>query len=120
LDWHQRLIARKYEGSAKRSPRRPSTPREVRGLILRMAAENRTWGYTRILGALQNLGHEIGCGTIAHWLGHASVNTTNKYISVDLEAKCETLAKAKPLLEGEHHSGKWRRDPDLMAWLTAL
>jgi transposase InsO family protein len=30
-----------------------------------MTAENRTWGYTRIQGALQNLGHEIGRGTIA-------------------------------------------------------
>jgi site-specific recombinase XerD len=62
----------------------------------------------------------VDLSTIAHWLGHVSVNTTNKYISVDLEAKRETLAKAKPLLKGQHHSGKWRRDPDLMAWLTAL
>jgi hypothetical protein len=38
LDWHQRLIARKHDGSAKRSPGRPSTPGEVRELILRMAA----------------------------------------------------------------------------------
>ena len=44
LDWHQRLIARKYNGRAKRSPGRPSTPEEVCALILRMAAENRTWG----------------------------------------------------------------------------
>jgi site-specific recombinase XerD len=62
----------------------------------------------------------VDLSTIAHWLGHVSVNTTNKYISVDLEAKRETLAKAKPLLKGQRHSGKWRRDPDLMAWLTAL
>jgi transposase InsO family protein len=74
LDWHQRLIARKYNGSAKRSPGRPCTPGEVRGLILRMAAENRTWGYTRIQGALQNLGHEIGRGTIAKVLKEAGVD----------------------------------------------
>jgi len=49
-----------------------------------------------------------------------SIETTNKYISIDLEAKRETLAKAKPLLKGQRHSGKWHRDPDLMAWLTAL
>jgi hypothetical protein len=58
LAWHQRLIVRKYDGSGKRSQGRPSTRREVRDLILRMAVENRTWGYTRIQGALQNLGHE--------------------------------------------------------------
>jgi transposase InsO family protein len=74
LDWHQRLIARKYNGSAKRSPGRPSTPEQVRALILRMAAENRTWGYTRIQGALQNLGHEIGRGTIAKVLKEAGVD----------------------------------------------
>ena len=74
LDWHQRLIARKYDSSAKRSPGRPPTPAEVRDLILRMAAENRTWGYTRIQGALQNLGHEIGRGTIAKVLKEAGVD----------------------------------------------
>jgi putative transposase len=74
LGWHQRLIADKYDGSAKRSPGRPPTPGKVRELILRMAAENRTWGYTRIQGALQNLGHEIGRGTIAKVLQEAGVD----------------------------------------------
>ena len=74
LDWHQRLLARKYDGRAKRSPGRPSTPGEVCELILRMAAENRTWGYTRIQGALQNLGHEIGRATIAKVLQAAGVD----------------------------------------------
>jgi len=62
----------------------------------------------------------VDLSTIAHWLGHVSVNTTNKYISVDLEAKREALTKAKPLLKGHRHLGSWGRDPDLMAWLTAL
>jgi hypothetical protein len=47
------------------------------------------------------------------------VNTTNKYLSVDLEAKREALAKAKPLLKGRR-LGKWRQEPNLIAWLTAL
>lgn len=70
--------------------------------------------------ALHLLRSGVDLSTIAHWLGHASVNTTNKYISIDLDAKREALAKAKPLLKGGHHLGKWRQDPNLLAWLTAL
>jgi site-specific recombinase XerD len=62
----------------------------------------------------------VDLSTIAHWLGHVSVNTTNKYLSVDLEAKREALAKAKPLLKGRHHVAKWRQKPKLIEWLTAL
>src|SRR5262249_53301015 len=39
--------------------------REIRALIVRMATENRSWGYTRIQGALANLNHEVSRGTIA-------------------------------------------------------
>jgi putative transposase len=74
LEWHRRLIARKYDGSSRRSAGRPCTPAELRGLILRMARENRTWGYTRIQGALQNLGHEVGRSTIAKVLKEAGLD----------------------------------------------
>ena len=58
--------------------------------------------------------------TIAHWLGHASVNTTNKYLAINLEAKREALAKTKTLLKGGRRSAKWRKDANLIAWLEAL
>ena len=38
---------------------------EIRQLVVRMATENRDWGDTRIQGALANLGHHVGRGTIA-------------------------------------------------------
>jgi hypothetical protein len=41
---------------------------QIRGLIVRMATENRSWGYTRIQGALANLHHEVSRGTIANVL----------------------------------------------------
>lgn len=62
----------------------------------------------------------VDLSTIAHWLGHASVNTTNKYLSIDLETKREALAKAKPLLKAPRSSAKWRNDKNLIAWLEAL
>ena len=64
LRWYRRLIAKKYDGSRTRGPGRPKTAAEIERLILRMARDNPRWGYTRIRGALRNLGHEIGRNTI--------------------------------------------------------
>jgi putative transposase len=68
LAWHRKLIAQKYDGSARRGPGRPTIKNKIRDLIVRMAKENRMWGYTRIRGALGNLGHMVGRGTIANIL----------------------------------------------------
>jgi len=68
LAWHRRLIARKYDGSKKRGPGRPRTAEEIEALVVSLANGNRTWGYRRIQGALANLGHDIGRGTIAEIL----------------------------------------------------
>lgn len=66
LAWHRKLIAQKYDGAAQRGPGRPRTAGEIETLIVRMAEENRDWGYRRILGALSNLGHRIARGTVAN------------------------------------------------------
>jgi putative transposase len=69
LAWYRRLIARKFEGSRARRVRgRPRIDREVEGLIIRMAEENRSWGYDRIVGALVNLGHEVSDQTVGNVL----------------------------------------------------
>ena len=62
--WYRTLIAKKYDGSATRSAGRPKTAAEIEQLIVEMARGNSTWGYTRIRGALYNLGHDIGRNTI--------------------------------------------------------
>jgi hypothetical protein len=60
LGWYRKLVARKFDRSkARRGPGRPRIKREVEELIIRMASENRDWGYDRIAGALANLGYEI-------------------------------------------------------------
>jgi putative transposase len=59
LAWYRRLIARKFDGSqARRAPGRPRIDREVEQLIVRMADENRSWGYDRIVGALASFCRE--------------------------------------------------------------
>ncbi len=68
LGWHRRLIAQTYDGRRRRGPGRPRVMPEIRQLIVRMATENRSWGYTRIRGALANLGHHVARGTIANIL----------------------------------------------------
>src|SRR5260370_12976847 len=68
LAWHRKLIAQKYDGTAHRSPGRPRTAGEIEALVVRMAEENRDWGYRRIEGALCNLGYELARSTIAQIL----------------------------------------------------
>jgi hypothetical protein len=64
LRWHRELIARKWT-YARRRPGRPGVLAEIRRLVVRMATENPSWGYTRIQGALKNVGHRVARSTIA-------------------------------------------------------
>jgi len=78
LAWHRKLVAAKYDGSSKRKPGRPRTQAEVETLVIRMAEENRTWGYDRIVGALANLGHKVSSHTVANILKrHGILMTTS-------------------------------------------
>jgi transposase InsO family protein len=72
---------------------------EIRGLIVRMATENRSWGYTRIQGALANLHHEVSRGTIANVLREHGLEPAPDRIKKTtwtefLKAQWEVLAAA--------------------------
>ncbi len=64
LRWYRQLIAKQYDGSARRHRGRPLTPQAIADLVVRMAVENPRWGYTRIRGALANLGQEMSRNTV--------------------------------------------------------
>jgi len=64
LRWYRELIAKKYDGSSRRGTGRPGTRHTVQELVIKFASENPGWGYTRIRGALRNLGHALGRNTI--------------------------------------------------------
>jgi len=68
MRWHRKLVAQKYDFSRRRGPGRPGIMREISQLIVRMAVDNPGWGYTRIQGALANLGHKVGRGTVSNVL----------------------------------------------------
>ena len=63
-----KLVARKFDGSKHRSPGRPRVERAIEELIVRMAEENRSWGYQRIVRALANLGFEVSDQTVGNVL----------------------------------------------------
>ena len=57
LAWHRKLGAKKFDGSKNRSGLgRPRTPKSLEDVVLTMAKNTRTWGYKRLVGALENLG----------------------------------------------------------------
>jgi transposase InsO family protein len=62
LRWHRRLVAAKWR--QPRTPGRPPIPEELVELILRLAPENGSWGYTRIQGELRRMGHRVAAATI--------------------------------------------------------
>jgi len=69
LAWHRKLVAQKFDGSAQRkAPGRPPLDPELEALVVRMAQENRSWGYDRIVGALANLGLTVSAQTVGNIL----------------------------------------------------
>jgi hypothetical protein len=68
LRWHRELVARKWTLVARRRLGRPGIRGERVALVVGMARENGGWGYTRIQGAMANLGYKLGRGTIGRIL----------------------------------------------------
>jgi putative transposase len=69
LAWHRQLVAKKFDGSQhRRLPGRPKIDEELEALVVRIAQENRSWGYDRIVGALTHLGYRISDQTVGNIL----------------------------------------------------
>ena len=76
LRWHRQFVAQKWNFAHRRGPGRPGVMREISELIVRMAQDNPRWGYTRIQGALANLKHSVGRGTVANVLKRNGIEPT--------------------------------------------
>src|SRR5215510_3679046 len=69
LAWHRTFMDQHEVRSPQRqSIGRPRIAKELEDLVVRMARENRSWGYDRIVGALGNLGYAISDQTVGNIL----------------------------------------------------
>jgi site-specific recombinase XerD len=60
----------------------------------------------------------VDLSTIGQWLGHASLNTTNKYATIDLDLKRQALERAEsPVTESQT---SWQNDETILEWLEGL
>ena len=65
----------------------------------------------------------VDINTIRAWLGHVSLETTNRYAEVDLEMKAKALAACAIIgnnRPGDPSAAAGRKPPDLMAFLASL
>jgi putative transposase len=73
LGWHRDLVARKWTYPRIR-PGRPSTRKDIRDAVLRLARENPTWGYQRISGELAGAGVRVPPSTVRDILKRAGLD----------------------------------------------
>jgi putative transposase len=63
LRWHRQLVRRRWT-YPHRSPGRPPLDRRVQALVVRLARENPSWGYWRIVGELQSLSISLSATSV--------------------------------------------------------
>ncbi len=62
----------------------------------------------------------VDINTIRAWLGHVSLETTNRYAEVDLEMEAKALETCALSSSDRDRNPTWRKDKDLMAFLSSL
>lgn len=98
LRWHRQLIAQKWTFGHK-APGRPPIAKEVAELVVKLARENPTAGYDRLVGMVANLGHELSDNTVKnilkqHGLEPAPLRQKTSNWKAFLQAHWGTIAAA--------------------------
>jgi transposase InsO family protein len=94
LAWHRKLVSRRWNYSARRRPGRPPTAAVIKRLVIRMAAENPTWGHRRVQGELVRLGHHIAASTVWQILHDAGIDPAPRRSDPTWRQFLTTQAKA--------------------------
>jgi len=115
LGWHRKLVAQKFDGSAQRkAPGRPQVDPELEALIVRMAQENRSWGYDRIVGALANLGLTVSDQTVGNVLKRHGIAPAPERKTTTTWKEFIRMHDGRPcgdrLLHGRRLDAGWARD----------
>jgi hypothetical protein len=107
LDWYRELIAKRFDGSRFRK----SVDEEIERLGVRMAKENPSWGYERMVGAMANLGHKVSDQTVGNILRRHDIPPApkRKQTAVGL-TRCAVLMRCRftdRKVNGESGSFAW-------------
>jgi site-specific recombinase XerD len=65
----------------------------------------------------------VEVNVIRAWLGHVSLNTTNRYAEITIRTKQAAVAACLPPVDSPAEcrtTAGWRQNQDLMKWLEAL
>jgi len=62
----------------------------------------------------------VDLSTISQWLGHSSLDTTNRYAAIDLEMKRKAIESIKPVQDKRAITVPWHRDKTIIEWLESL
>jgi site-specific recombinase XerD len=100
------IVSHRISGAAQRCP-----------TLLARRITPHTWRHTTAMHLLQS---NVDLAMIRSWLGHASIETTNTYVEIDLEMKRKTLASAEKILPKPKHPSSWRANKDVLDWLSSL
>jgi len=81
LRWQKKLAAMKFDSSkVERKVGRPLIEVDLEQLVLKLARENRSWGYTRIVGAIKNLEMKVSGSTVANIMRRNGFNPSGERI----------------------------------------
>lgn len=62
----------------------------------------------------------VEVNVIRGWLGHANLETTNRYAEITLRMKAEALKLCEPVAASTPRKSAWQDNAALLAWLSSL